>query len=300
LHKGSCNITNVKPAAPSVSSKELASKRSLEGQLAKTQKEIAVLRKPKVVVEAIVEEGADTQTKEKLATLRNNAKFLRSCVGPGFEKQLEDITGQIRELEAQVTQGKPWAEQSKIVQSKLAKERKGEEATQETIEADTLALAALSEKIDRSREKLEEHQLRIQDLTSQANVLNDKMAGTDASESVGTAKDTGDVVTPDAIGQAFAQQGLDPDNVEKVKAVLAGFRIFLPAAPAPPSPPLGVKGSQGGQVTEPAIDPAIDPDGDFDMEWQTLVADGIVSEDSEEKKGNWIKIQQKKRKTAAK
>jgi hypothetical protein len=160
-------------------------------------------------------------------------------------------------------------------------------------------LAELSKKIDRSREKLEEHQARIQELTSQANELNDKMAGTDASENLGTAKGIGAAVTSGDIGQAFALQGMDAENIERVKAVLAAFKIFLPAVPVPPGNALAASlplGTQGEKVAEPAID----PDGDFDMEWQTMVADGAVQEDTEENKENWIKVQQKKRKTAAK
>jgi hypothetical protein len=288
---------------PSVSTKKKSAKKSLEGQLAKAQKEIAELKKQKVVIEPVVEDDADTTTKDKLEGLRKNAKNLRNCVGAPFEKLLEDVNAEIRALEVQVTQGKPLLEQSKIVQSKLARERKDEDAIQETIEVDTLALAELSKQLDRSREKLEEKQLRIQELTAQANDLNVKMAGTEVNEGMGAAKAPGGVVSAEAVGEAFLQQGMDADNVEKVKAVLqhAGFRIFLPNSSSPPSPPLGAvkgdKGEGGESVTVAAKGPIVDADGDLAMEWDDLVAEGAV-DDTAEKKEKWFTVA-KKRKTVA-
>ena len=298
LHKGSCNATNVLPKTPSVSVYgPQGANRKMADELSKAKKEIAELKKGKgqLVVETVSEEE-DNPDKIKLDRLRKDVQSIKKCTFEGADKLLEGLQAQIKGLEAQGFHGKPLLEQSKIVQAKLAKCRKDEEGIQKRLDGNIEAMAALSKLIDEDREKGTEKQTEIQDLTVQANDLNAKMAGAEPGELSGPAKSSGKgepSFDPVVVKAAFVQQGLSSEHADIVNVVLRQLGILTPAAET-----AGGAGMAGAEKTkEKTNDSSADADGDLEMEWKELVAEGW--EDDATKKEVWIKVQQKKRKTTA-
>ena len=283
-HKGQCNAVNVVPASPSVSAKEKAAHKKKDDRIASLEKQLAS-KKQEVVEEQVEEEGGDAALRTRLEGLRRDAKRLHGCENDGLQQFLSGINDEIADIEVQITQGKPLSEQSKIVQSKLAKLRKEQEGRQRGHDSDIKAYAALGEKIQKDKEWLEEKAKQIQELTTQANSLNVQRAGPAGKGEVVPGA-LFKVLSDEEAGAAFTQQGLGAEHLPSVLAVLRNLGVVPPGAPP--------GGSGAGAKQEKDED--LDEEGDFEMQWKEFV-DAAGIQDDVEKKEAWITVQKKKRKT---